>query len=124
MLGWLIFFGIVGVYLAGFRWRYKVAIRDYFLDWEKRYNRYSIYNDYKPKLSDYQREMGEANFEAIMLAIFWFATWVGPFGRKVLLKNVTPDTPRYRELKREQELRELRKLAREHGLALPDALDN
>lgn len=122
MFGWLVFFGVVAVYLAGFRWRYRIAIRDYFLDWEKRYNRYSIYEDSKPRLSDYQREMNDANFEAIMLAVFWFATWVGPFGRRFLLRNVTPDTPMYRELKQKQELKELRKLAREHGLVLPEEL--
>ena len=123
MIGWLIFFGIIAVYLAGFRWRYKVAIRDYFLDWERRYNRYSIYEDRKPKLSEYQNEMGDANFEAIMLSAFWFVTWVGPFGKNILLKNIEPDTPMYREIKNERELKELRKLAREHGLALPEALD-
>lgn len=123
MIGWLIFFGIIGTYLVGFRWRYKVAMRDYFLDWEKRYNRHNIYEDYRPSLSDYQRVMEDANFESIMLAAFWFVSWVGPFGQKVLLKNITPDTPMYRELKQEHELKELRKLAREHGLALPEGLD-
>ena len=127
MLGWLIFIGCVGIYIYGLKFFHALAFKRHFIKWEKQRaldaRRYPSLYEPVPSLSEYDSEKDYANIDAVFLGIFWPITWMYFLFTSMITLKAEPDTPQYNKLKQEKELRELRKLAREHGLSLPEALD-
>lgn len=127
-MGWLIFLGIVATWAYGFKFFYGVAFRNSYLSWERERKldakRYPSLYRWPPSLEDYEKHRDMANLDALFLGIFWPVTWVYFVGRNLVTMKTEPNTPQYVKLKQEKELEDLRKLAREHGLKLPEVLDS
>jgi hypothetical protein len=74
---------------------------------------------------DYRKESIDCTLFAILPAIIWPVAIFGYFiYRKLVTNKGVIETERYRRVKAERELAEMRQLAREHNLPMPEAIDS
>lgn len=125
-MGWLIFLGIVVAYTVGWNFFYKVAYKNYYVLWEKDWKRKAAAYPYlygrKVTLKDYESDAGDARMISGMLATFWPLSMFYFAFKNVVNLDVEPNTSNYNRLKQEKEIKELKALAKEHGLKLPENL--
>lgn len=109
-MGWLIFLA----YIAGFIWSAKSFAKMMLESMEREFPRLLADEN------DYRKESVELFALALLPSIIWPIAWVGVFVWKVLLsRKGIIETDRYKRMKAERELAELRELARKHNLPMP-----
>lgn len=114
MTGLLIFVG----YLVGMAFSVKYFARKMLEGIEREYPRLLASEE------DYRKESIECTLFATLAAVVWPVAISGYFiYRKFITKIGVIETERYRRMKAEEELAEMRQLAREHNLPMPEDLD-